>query len=149
MVCNFLHYTRTWTDINIRFLWKKKKKHRRYGLLGKDIGYSFSRGYFTEKFEKLKIKNSEYVNFDISTIEDFDALIENNKSELHGMNVTIPYKEAVIPYLDKIDKTARKIGAVNTIKFTKRGLLKGYNTDVFGFENSLKTIARKNIIPMH
>ncbi|MDC1261776.1 shikimate dehydrogenase [Polaribacter sp.] len=123
---------------------EEKKKHRRYGLLGKDIGYSFSRGYFTEKFEKLKIKNSEYVNFDISTIEDFDALIENNKSELHGMNVTIPYKEAVIPYLDKIDKTARKIGAVNTIKFTKRGLLKGYNTDVFGFENSLKPLLEKH-----
>ena len=83
----------------------EKKKYKRYGLLGKDIGYSFSRGYFTEKFEALKIKNSEYVNFDLSTIEDFDVLVENNKSELHGMNVTIPYKEAVIPYLDKIDKT--------------------------------------------
>ena len=59
------------------------------------------------------------------------------------MNVTIPYKEAVIPYLDKIDKTARKIGAVNTIKITKRGLLKGYNTDVFGFENSLKPLLEK------
>jgi|TARA_B110000881_G_scaffold221196_1_gene249371 shikimate dehydrogenase len=122
---------------------EEKKKHKRYGLLGKDIGYSFSRGYFTEKFEKLKIKYSEYVNFDIPTIEDFDALIENNKLQLHGMNVTIPYKEAVIPYLDKIDKTARKIGAVNTIKITKRGLLKGYNTDVFGFENSLKPLLEK------
>ena len=119
---------------------EEKKKHKRYGLLGKDIGYSFSRGYFTDKFEKLKIKYSEYVNFDIHTIEDFDALIENNKLQLHGMNVTIPYKEAVIPYLDKIDKTARKIGAVNTIKITKRGLLKGYNTDVFGFENSFKPL---------
>ena len=76
---------------------KEKKKHKRYGLLGKDIGYSFSRGYFTEKFEELNIKNSEYLNFDIPTIENFEALIEANKPQLQGMNVTIPYKEAVIP----------------------------------------------------
>lgn len=123
---------------------KEKKMHKRYGLLGKDIGYSFSRGYFTEKFEKLNIKNSEYLNFDIPTIENFEVLIEANKPQLQGMNVTIPYKEAVIPYLDIIDKTARKIGAVNTIKFTKRGLLKGYNTDVFGFENSLKPLLKEH-----
>ena len=100
-----------------------KKKNKVYGLLGKDIGYSFSRGYFTEKFKKLGIENSEYVNFDIPSIKDFTLLVEKQKAQLNGMNVTIPYKEEVIPYLDIIDKTARKIGAVNTIKFTKRGLL--------------------------
>jgi shikimate dehydrogenase len=121
-----------------------KKKNKVYGLLGKDIGYSFSRGYFTEKFKKLGIENSEYVNFDIPSIKDFTLLVEKQKAQLNGMNVTIPYKEEVIPYLDIIDKTARKIGAVNTIKFTKRGLLKGYNTDVFGFENSLKPFLKKH-----
>jgi shikimate dehydrogenase len=121
-----------------------KEKNKLYGLLGKDIGYSFSRGYFTKKFEKLEIKKSEYVNFDIPSIEGFSELVEKYKPQLHGMNVTIPYKEEVIPFLDKIDKTAKKIGAVNTIKLTKRGLLKGYNTDVFGFENSLKPFLKKH-----
>ena len=120
------------------------EKNKLYGLLGKDIGYSFSRGYFTEKFEKLEIKNSEYVNFDIPSIHDFSTLVDKYKSKLQGMNVTIPYKEEILPHLDIIDKTARKIGAVNTIKFTKRGLLKGYNTDVFGFENSLQPLLKNH-----
>ncbi|WOC39704.1 shikimate dehydrogenase [Polaribacter sp. HL-MS24] len=120
------------------------KKNKVYGLLGRDIGYSFSRGYFTEKFEKLGIEDSEYVNFDIPSIEDFSALIKKQQFQLHGMNVTIPYKQEVIPFLDKLDNTAKKIGAVNTIKFTKKGLLKGYNTDVVGFENSLTPFLKKH-----
>jgi shikimate dehydrogenase len=114
-----------------------EKKNKVYGLLGRAIGYSFSRRYFIEKFEKLEIDDSEYVNFDIPSIEDFPTVIKKQQAQLHGMNVTIPYKQEVIPFLDKLDKTAKKIGAVNTIKFTKKGLLKGYNTDVVGFENSL------------
>lgn len=110
-----------------------------FGLLGKNIGYSFSVGYFAEKFKSLNLEDYEYVNFDIQTIEGFPEIIKNNPN-LQGMNVTIPYKEAVIPYLDKISKKAQRIGAVNTIKFTKKGKLKGYNSDFYGFKKSLKPL---------
>lgn len=120
-----------------------EEKNKLFGLLGKNISYSFSRGYFTDKFEKLKLKKSKYVNFDLQNIEDFPKIITENKN-LKGINVTIPYKEEIIPFLSKIDKTAKKIGAVNTIKFTKRGNLKGYNTDVVGFENSLIPLLKKH-----
>jgi len=93
--------------------------------------------------EKLKLKKSKYVNFDLQKIEDFPEVIDENK-HLKGINVTIPYKEEIIPFLSKIDKTAKKIGAVNTIKFTKRGNLKGYNSDVVGFENSLIPLLKKH-----
>ena len=120
-----------------------EEKNKLYGLLGKNISYSFSRGYFTDKFEKLKLKKSKYVNFDLQNIEDFPSIIDENE-HLKGINVTIPYKEEIIPFLSKIDKTAKKIGAVNTIKFTKRGNLKGYNSDVVGFENSLIPLLKKH-----
>lgn len=113
------------------------KTKNRFGLLGKNIGYSFSVGYFAEKFKSLNLEDYEYVNFDIQSIEEFPEIIKNNPN-LKGMNVTIPYKEAVIPYLDKISKKAQRIGAVNTIKFTKKGKLKGYNSDFYGFKKSLK-----------
>ncbi len=115
----------------------EERKNNIYGLLGKNISYSFSRGYFSKKFKKLNLKGYQYLNFDIQKIDEFPFIIKNTKS-LKGINVTIPYKEEVIKILDKLDKTARKIGAVNTIKITKKGILKGYNTDVYGFENSLK-----------
>lgn len=121
----------------------EEKKNKVFGLLGKDISYSFSRGYFTEKFNNLNLKKHKYINFDIQNIVGFPNIIEEEPF-LEGMNVTIPYKEAVIPFLDKLDKTAKKIGAVNTIKFTKRGNLKGYNTDVFGFENSIIPLLKKH-----
>ncbi|SDR77671.1 shikimate dehydrogenase [Polaribacter sp. KT25b] len=121
----------------------KEENSKIFGLLGKNISYSFSRGYFTEKFEKLNITNYKYVNFDIQQIKDFSSIIDNKKS-LGGINVTIPYKEEVIPFLDKLDETAKNIGAVNTIKFTKRGNLKGYNSDVVGFENSIKPLLKKH-----
>jgi shikimate dehydrogenase len=120
-----------------------EEKNKLFGLLGKNISYSFSRGYFTEKFEKLKLSKSNYVNFDLQNIEDFPSIINEN-DYLKGLNVTIPYKEEIIPFLSKIDKTAKKIGAVNTIKFTKRGNLKGYNSDVVGFENSLTPLLKKH-----
>ena len=122
---------------------KGEEKNKLFGLLGKNISYSFSRGYFTDKFEKLKLNKSKYVNFDLQNIEDFPTIINDNK-HLKGINVTIPYKEEIIPFLSKIDKTAKKIGAVNTIKFTKRGNLKGYNSDVVGFENSLIPLLKKH-----
>ncbi|MDX6747743.1 shikimate dehydrogenase [Polaribacter sp. PL03] len=121
----------------------EEKRNRVFGLLGKNISYSFSRGYFAEKFEKLDLKKNHYKNFDLASIKDFPSIIKNEEF-LEGINVTIPYKEEVIQYLDKLDKTAEEIGAVNTIKFTKRGNLKGYNTDVVGFENSIFPYLKKH-----
>ena len=108
----------------------------KFGLIGKNIDYSFSRGYFKNKFKNENLSH-EYVNFDLECIKDFPNLIKNDNS-IKGFNVTIPYKEQIIPYLDKLDVRAKKIGAVNTIKFTKKGKLKGYNTDYYGFKNTLK-----------
>jgi len=122
---------------------EKEEKSKLFGLLGRDISYSFSRGYFTKKFSALNLEHHSYVNFDIPKIEDFPSIIENNES-IKGINVTIPYKEEVMAYLDKIDKTAKEIGAVNTIKITKRGNLKGYNSDVVGFEKSIVPLLEKH-----
>ncbi|MDC6367507.1 MULTISPECIES: shikimate dehydrogenase [Flavobacteriaceae] len=116
---------------------KIEKKGNRYGLLGRNISYSFSEGYFAKKFEELELLDHSYENFDIPEIAHFEKVISENN--LKGLNVTIPYKQQVIPYLDELDATAAKIGAVNTIKFTEKGL-KGYNTDAFGFKNSLEPL---------
>ncbi|SFU43701.1 shikimate dehydrogenase [Pustulibacterium marinum] len=107
-----------------------------FGLLGRNISYSFSRGYFSEKFEKEGIQDSFYTNFDIPSIDKFPEIIQQNKN-LKGMNVTIPYKEDVIPYLDELDETAKMIGAVNTIQFKNNKLI-GHNTDYYGFLKSLE-----------
>ena len=108
---------------------------KNFGLLGKNIDYSFSRGYFKDKFETHKL-DCTYNNFDIESIEDFES-VKTSKTPLSGLNVTIPYKQVVIPYLDAVDTEAKEIGAVNTIKI-KNGKLTGYNTDHYGFEHSLK-----------
>ncbi len=121
---------------------KEPKGMFRFGLLGKDISYSFSQHYFSEKFEALQLNDYTYENFDIATIDYFPEVIANT-AELAGMNVTIPYKQAVLPYLDEIDEEADKIGAVNTIKILDNGLLRGYNTDVFGFEESLLPLLKR------
>ncbi len=110
---------------------------RKFGLIGKNIGYSFSKNYFKNKFESEAIHNVNYENFDIQHIGEFPNILETT-TDLKGLNVTIPYKEAIIPYLDKLQKKAKKIGAVNTIKITKKGKLVGYNTDCYGFKKSLK-----------
>lgn len=107
-----------------------------FGLVGRNISYSFSRRYFTNKFQKESLPYA-YVNFDIQSINDLKEIV-NSTPNLKGLNVTIPYKEEVIPLLNKLNKKAKKIGAVNTIKITKNKKLKGYNTDYFGFKNSLK-----------
>lgn len=114
---------------------------KRFGLLGRNISYSFSKGHFTTKFEKEKYQGYTYENFDIQEITVFPEIIKNTE-HLKGLNVTIPYKEEVIPFLDKLSKKAKKIGAVNTIKITKKGKLKGYNTDYFGFLKSLKPLLK-------
>ena len=90
-----------------------------------------------QKFEKEGITDTEYGNFDLETIDLFPSIIKNTKN-LKGLNVTIPYKEAVMPFLDKINKKAKAIGAVNTIKISKKGKLIGYNTDCYGFKKTLK-----------
>lgn len=118
------------------------KIDKTYGLLGKNISYSFSKKYFTDKFELLNLTHLEYVNFDLEKIEFFRDQVLCDIDRLGGMNVTIPYKESIIPYLDEIDKQASAIGAVNTIKILKGNRLKGYNTDAFGFEKSLKSCWR-------
>lgn len=110
-----------------------------FGLVGRNIGHSFSRKYFTERFEKDNLEGYSYQNFDIPTIEEFPEIIKNNPN-LKGLNITIPYKEAVIPFLNKLSKKAFTIGAVNTIRITKSGKLKGYNTDCYGFGKSLKPL---------
>jgi shikimate dehydrogenase len=112
---------------------------RHYGLIGKNISYSFSKKYFTEKFALGNLVDCSYENFDLQLIEEFPSIIANNP-DLKGLNVTIPYKETVIPYLDKLSKNAAQIGAVNVIRFTKKGKLKGCNSDYFGFLKSLKPL---------
>lgn len=107
------------------------------GLLGKNISYSFSKSYFEKKFKREHIENVSYDNFDIEDISQFPSIIMNTPG-IKGMNVTIPYKEAVIPYLHKINKKAQKIGAINTIRITKKAKLVGYNTDWYGFKKSIK-----------
>ncbi|WP_066225099.1 shikimate dehydrogenase family protein [Formosa haliotis] len=107
------------------------------GLVGKQISYSFSSNYFKQKFEDLNITDTTYQNFDLEDISEFPSIFKNH-SEVKGLNVTIPYKEQVMVYLDKLDKKAKDIGAVNTIKITRKGKLIGYNTDYYGFKNSLK-----------
>jgi len=118
---------------------------KRYGLLGFPLTHSFSKKYFTEKFETENI-DSTYDNFEIDNINKFSNIIKKNP-EIIGLNVTIPYKEQVIPFLDELNDSAREIGAVNTIqvKQTESGIhLKGFNTDTFGFENSLKPLLKEH-----
>ena len=112
-----------------------------YGLIGKNIDYSFSKKYFTERFTNTNAEDCVYENFDIDAIADFPSLIEN-KSDLAGLNVTIPYKETIIPYLDTLSNKATQIGAVNVDRFTKKRKLKGYNSDYYGFKKSLQTLLK-------
>ena len=123
---------------------KENENKQLFALVGKNIDYSFSRGYFTEKFKQMNLENNEYVNFDIQTIQELSEKIKANKKTLKGMNVTIPYKLEVFNYLDKIDKKALKVGAVNTIKISKKGKLTGYNTDVYGFKKSLEPLLKEH-----
>jgi len=119
-----------------------KKNKRKFGLIGKNIDYSFSKIFFKEKFKIEKINDSIYENFDIKKIDLVEKIFKIKN--LIGLNVTIPYKETIIPYLDFIDNDAKKIGAVNTICFMNNGQTKGYNTDVHGFEFALFSKWKKN-----
>ncbi len=111
-----------------------------YGLLGKSLGHSFSKDYFTKKFSELNLDHS-YQNIEIDNISDIIPFIKENQN-LKGFNVTVPYKEEIIPYLDEIDPIAKEVGAVNTVKIYADGRLKGFNTDVIGFEKLLDKTQR-------
>lgn len=113
-----------------------------YGLIGYRLGHSFSKKYFTNKFSLENISECIYENFELDAIVDFPALISNNLS-IKGLNCTIPYKQDIMTYLDEIDAEAKQIGAVNTIKIIRTNdkvRLKGFNTDCYGFEMSLKPL---------
>jgi shikimate dehydrogenase len=112
-----------------------------HGLIGFPLGHSFSISYFNEKFTNEGI-NARYINYEIPQIEDLKEILASNP-ELCGLNVTIPYKQQVIPYLDDLSPEARAIGAVNVIRVThknKNVILKGFNSDVIGFTRSIETM---------
>jgi len=109
---------------------------RTFGLLGKSLEHSFSASYFNEKFYKEGV-DAEYLSFELENIQDFKNLI--NEKQLSGLNVTIPYKESIIPFLDKLSNEAKIIGAVNTVQFIN-GKTIGHNTDFIGFSNSIKPL---------
>ncbi len=120
-------------------------RHRTFGLIGYPLGHSFSRNYFNDKFAAENI-DAEYLNFEIPAITDLKEVLEDHP-DLAGLNVTIPYKEKVIPYLDRIDDEAAEIGAVNVIKIVRHDPLDdddfelvGYNSDVVGFRNSISPL---------
>ena len=116
----------------------------KYGLIGYPLGHSFSKNYFNEKFHNECI-DAQYINFEIPDIGDLPEIIDSNP-ELKGFNVTIPYKEKVISYLDYISPEARAIGAVNVVKIEHKNndvILKGYNSDVIGFTKSIEPLLEK------
>lgn len=108
---------------------------RKFGLIGKKLGHSFSPGFFADKYTKLDISDATYQAYELDKIEDVKNLIATEN--LLGFNVTIPYKESIIPLLDKLSPEAKAIGAVNTVK-REAGLLVGYNTDAEGFAKCIK-----------
>jgi shikimate dehydrogenase len=111
---------------------------RKYGLIGYPLSHSFSQKYFTDKFQQEGITGCVYENFPLAGIDEFAALIQQNP-DLNGLNVTIPYKEKVIPFLTAQSNVVKTIGACNCIRI-ENGELTGHNTDVVGFEESLRPL---------
>ncbi len=117
-----------------------------YGIIGNPLTHSFSPRFFTEKFLKERI-DAQYLKFEITSISHFLDVVREH-AELKGLNVTIPYKEVVMPFLDSIDPQAQKIGAINVIKFIKEdGVIRlvGYNSDIIGFQNSITPLLNADI----
>ena len=111
-----------------------------YGLIGYRLGHSFSQKFFTQKFASENLQEHEYVNFELDRIEEFPEIFERGMN-ICGLNCTIPYKQLIMRFLDEIDPEAAQIGAVNTIKISGengRRMLKGFNTDLYGFEHSIR-----------
>ena len=113
-----------------------------FGLVGKTLQHSFSKTYFEKKFKELNLENYLYKLFEIDSIEKIKKIVGDDPT-LKGLNVTIPYKESIIPYLDELSAEAKEIGAVNCIKILN-GRLIGYNTDVYGFSQSIKPFLDTN-----
>ncbi len=112
-----------------------------YGLLGYPLGHSFSRAYFNNKFATEGI-DAEYLNFELPNVDGLPQLLAEHP-RLRGLNVTIPHKQAVIPFLDELSPEARAIGAVNVIRITQGGLhLKGFNSDIIGFVESIRPLLK-------
>jgi len=116
---------------------------RHFGLIGYPLSHSFSKGYFADKFEREAIAGCSYENYPIPAITELLPLIAADP-DLSGLNVTIPYKEQVLPYLDEIDAEAQKVGAVNTLNIVRsaKTRIKGYNTDVHGFRKSIEPMLK-------
>jgi shikimate dehydrogenase len=118
---------------------------RLFGLIGYPLSHSFSKKYFTDKFQQEEIEDAQYELFEIAQASLVkDVLVQN--PALQGLNVTIPHKEAVIEFLDELDKPVQSIGAVNVIKVLSNGKLKGYNSDYHGFKNSLLSFIPKDYL---
>lgn len=118
----------------------------KYGLIGYPLGHSFSISYFNQKFQDENI-DAVYENYEIPSIDELPEVLSSNP-ELKGINVTIPYKEKVLPFLDSISPEARAIGAVNVIRVSHKGnktILKGYNSDVIGFTKSIEPMLDKKL----
>ena len=111
----------------------------KYGIIGFPLGHSFSRGFFTEKFAREGI-DAQYLNFEIPDVRMLLDVLRDNP-ELRGLNVTLPHKQAVIPMLDELSDEAREIGAVNVIR-VRDGKLKGFNSDIIGFTESIKPLLK-------
>ena len=109
--------------------------NKKYGLIGRNIEYSFSKNYFERKFQSFNFLDYTYQNFDIDSLSNVEEILKN--TSIYGLNVTIPYKESIMKYLDVIDIQAREVKAVNTIYLTEDRKTIGYNTDVYGFEKLL------------
>jgi shikimate dehydrogenase len=114
----------------------------KFGLIGRLLKHSFSKQYFEKKFKEQGLENYSYDLFELTAIEDFKKIISENKN-LEGLNVTIPYKETIIPFLDELSPEAKEIGAVNCIHFVKNKRI-GYNTDAYGFSQSIKPFLDPN-----
>ncbi|MCS6991833.1 MAG: shikimate dehydrogenase [Chitinophagales bacterium] len=113
---------------------------RHFGLIGKPLDHSFSRQFFTEKFRKLGLPHCRYENYPIASVALMPTLFKSDPF-LEGLNVTVPYKEQVIPYLDELDESARQVGAVNCIRRVGAKLI-GFNTDVFGFAEAVQPLLK-------
>lgn len=117
-----------------------------YGIVGNPLAQSFSPRFFNEKF-KMENINAEYLKFEIADISLFPKIISSNPN-LKGLNVTIPYKEKIIPFIDELEPQAKEIGAINVIKVSNKGgktKLIGFNSDLVGFQNSISPLINKTI----
>ena len=115
---------------------------RQLGLIGKTLSHSFSKSYFEEKFQRENISDFSYELFELPDIQGIRAFIQQHP-DLIGFNVTIPYKQAIIPYLDALSEEAAAVGAVNTVVIERldgKAVTKGYNTDIIGFRESLRDV---------